>query len=316
MKILALEARPDAKLAHMLQRFEQQFSYPLGNAQHFHVVHGDDYPLFFRAMGRARCFLAQREGEIVGALAVVIRRAVLPDGNEEEVGYLGDLKIAPHARGGRVLLRLAAAAAAWAPRTLTSFFGVVMDGTAATPDRYTGRIGLPAFEALARVVVARFSTNDFDEAHNAGVVVVESQVGNSCFRELSAGRYSTPYANAAERSLVAPEWLMQKDGSACACLEDTRRAKRLVLADGAEMISAHLSCFAYRDIGSGAVIIRAAVNRARIAGFPALFVALSTVDSPRLLGALGEHRATLASATVFGHGLKENVEWNINTAEI
>jgi hypothetical protein len=316
MRIFALEGQKNATLPRALDRFERQFSYPLGDAQRFQVSHGADYAKFFRTMGRAQCFIAEKEGEIVGSLAIVVRQIGLPDGTDQNVGYLGDLRIVPHARGARTLFRLAGAAANWIERGVNAYFGVVMDGTMATPDRYTGRANVPAFKSLAKVIVVRFPTAEIRGDICSAVTEVEAKIANRCFRELSTDRYSTPCANPAERSLLAPVWLIHEGATACGCLEDTRRAKRLILANGTEMISAHLSSFAYRDFRSGATLVRDALRRARQQGFPALFLAIAAGDSRRLLAELGDICPTLAPATIFGHGLLPNVDWNLNTAEI
>ncbi len=310
MRIFALDTRPDEALARSLARFEQQFTYPLGETQRFHVSHGDDYPKFFRALGRARCFFAEREGAIIGSLAVVVRKITLPNGTDRDAVYIADLKIAPHARGGRTLLRLATEAAAWVGESAPLHFGVVMDGTAVTPDRYTGRAGLPFFRAVAKTVVLRLST--LGPRHDPAVKDTDSQSATACYRKLSAGRYATPGGTSAERSSVAPVWLTNNDGSACGCLEDTQRAKRLILEDGTEMISAHLSCFAYREVRAGASLIRAALARARELGFPAMFTAVTATEAK----SFGGIRAAIAPATVFGDGIARNREWNVNTAEI
>ena len=202
MKIHTLDPRMGAALACSLDRFEQQFSYPLGQTQSFHVSHGDDYVRFFRAMGRAQCFIAEQDGKIIGSLAVVVRRIRLPDRSEKDVGYLGDLKISPCARGGRTLFQLARAAASWIQRSVTAYFGVVMDGTAATPDRYTGRAGLPLFEAIAKVVVVQFPTPDASSDHDPTAAEVDPNVAMACFRNLSIGRYATPCTNSFERSVL------------------------------------------------------------------------------------------------------------------
>ena len=45
-----------------LARFEEQFTYPLGPGRTLRISHGDDYPRFFRAIGDAACFVAERSG--------------------------------------------------------------------------------------------------------------------------------------------------------------------------------------------------------------------------------------------------------------
>lgn len=316
MRIFSLEGQPSEALSRALAKFESQFSYPMGQADRFAVFHGDDYARFFRAMGRAQCFLAEMGGEIVGSFAVVVRRIGLPDGTESEVGYLGDVKIAPRARGGSTLFRLAAAATAWVPRSVDAYYGVVMDGTEATPDEYSGRAGLPAFSAVGKVMITRLLTSSMTGRNDPAISESEFPAVTACFRELSAGRYSTPCTAPSERSLTAPISLMARNRSACGCLEDTRRAKRLVLQDGTELLSMHLSSFAYRDVRSGGSLIREALTRASSLGFPAVLVAIAAADADQMFAELTEYSATLAPATIYGHGLAPNVDWNLNTAEI
>src|SRR5262249_32607905 len=137
-----------------------------------------------------------------------------------------------------------------------------------------------------------------------------------CFRRLSSGRHACPPGHPAERSATAPAWLLLPDSSACGCLEDTRRAKRLVTDDGQEMVSAHLSCFAWRDLRAGAMLFRAALARAAALGFPALFVAVPRRDADALEGALKDVEVIRAPATVYAYGLPGDTDWNINSSEI
>src|SRR5438132_13262849 len=139
MKIQQLSAPPSPALARALAQFEEPFTYPLGPERFFRISHGEDYTLFFRAQGNGSCFIAENEGRVVGALGAATRKLWLPDGIERSVAYFGDLKIAPDARGGAVLLRLARAAETWLRPHVEAGFGVVMGGTSRLPDLYTGR---------------------------------------------------------------------------------------------------------------------------------------------------------------------------------
>jgi hypothetical protein len=109
---------------------------------------------------------------------------------------------------------------------------------------------------------------------------------------------------------------MTADRRACGRLEDTRRAKRLIADDGAEMISAHLSCFAYADPCAGAILLQEALRRAAELGFPALFVAVAPSDATPLCQAVRANDVVTAPATIYGTGLEPGPLWNINTAEI
>jgi hypothetical protein len=266
-------------------------------------------------MGEGACFVAEREGMILGVMSAALRLLALPDGEERLVVYIGDVKIDPSARGGRTLPRLAAAVRQWAEGRAHAAFAVVMDGTAATPSRYTGRLGIPLFSELGKVLVLRLPTSGIPaDPDNRWITTGER--GGACYLSLSAGRYACPGGNPAERSEMEPLWLMEPGGQACGRLEDTRLAKRLIADDGVEMQSAHLSCFAYRDRRAGLELLKLALRHAAGRGMPALFLAVAAPEADdfcRLLEGLG---GVLAPATVYGAGLAPGPLWNINTAEI
>src|SRR6185503_13365627 len=129
MKVHPLCDPPALSLAQALAEFEAPFTYPLGPDKFFRITHGADYTLFFRAQGEGACFIAEHQDQVVGSLGTVVRRLWMPGGVERRVAYLGDLKIAPGARGGVVLARLARAAQAWLRPKVDAGFGVVMGGT-------------------------------------------------------------------------------------------------------------------------------------------------------------------------------------------
>lgn len=292
-------------LAAELAAFEERFRYPLGPGRTFRISHGDDYSQFFRAIGDATVFVAEREGRVVGCLAVALRELLLPSGEVRQVAYLADLKVAPEARRGFALCRLMTAAAdlVW---DVGAAVAVVMEGTPVTPDEYTGRVGIPAFAPLGRVAVLRLPSVEGER----GPVTSEDRA--HLFRRLSRGRYAAVGGRPAERSEMAPAWLVESD--ACGLLEDTRRAKRLIADDG-EMLSAHLTSFAAATPEAGARLLRRALALSRARGLPALFVAVPEGDAPALLETLRLPEVTVAPAVVYGVGLAPG-QWNINTAEI
>jgi hypothetical protein len=315
MIVHCLAAAPAPALAAALERFEEQFRYPLGPGRFFRIAHGDDYPRFFRAMGEGVCFVAETDGTIRGVLGAALRRLVLAGGEDRLALYLGDLKIDPAVRGGRTLPRLAHAVRNWAVARTDAAFAVVMDGTPVVPTRYTGRMGIPHFSELGKIMVLRMSTAGFvpppdDRWFTTG------ERGEAYYLRLSGGRYACPGGNPAERSHMEPLWLVEPGGAACGRLEDTRRAKRLIADDGAEMQSAHLSCFAYRDAHAATVLLTVALGRAAERGMPALFAAVPVNDAAEICGLLQGTEAVLAPATIYGAGLEPGRAWNINTAEI
>jgi hypothetical protein len=266
-------------------------------------------------MGEAACFVAERNGSILGVMGAAVRHVTLPTGKQRTAVYLGDVKIDPAARGGRTLLRLAQAVQQWVGTRADASFAVVMAGTAATPTRYTGRLGIPPFSELAKIVVIRVPTSKMQPGPADGWLTTDEQ-GGACYLSLSANRYACPGGNLAERSEMEPVWLMEPGGLACGRLEDTRRAKRLIADDGVEMHSAHLSCFAYRDRRAGVELLRAALRQAAGCGLPALFLALPAAEAQDFCLSLDGMEAVLAPATVYGTGFEPGPMWNINTAEI
>jgi hypothetical protein len=307
---VAFHEPPDELLAAALADFERQFNYPLGPGRSFRIEHGADYARFYRAMGEARCLVRRCEGRVLGVLCAALRSLGMSDGSEQPAVYIGDLKVAPEARAGRTLYRLARETIAWASPRVDVAFGVVMDGTAVLPARYTGRAGIPRFDVVGHVMIYRLA----GLAPAPDWTATEAAV-RECFRELSAGRFACPAGTPGERSRMRPVWLLSPDGSACGCLEDTRRAKRLIADDGEELVSAHLSCFAYRDVRAAAGLLSAALGLAREMNYPALFAAVDGSDVAGLDPLLPSAEVVRAPATVFGHGLAPGA-WVINTSEI
>ena len=315
MNVILLDRPPSPELAARLAQFEAGFTYPLGAGRGFRISHGSDYSRFFRSMGRAACFLAQDEERIVGALACVIRRLSLPGSGECDAAYLADLKVLPGAGSGRTLLKLASAAQAWGRRFTDKAFAVVMEGTRVTPERYTGRLGIPAFEETARIAILRVPTDG-----SAGVPV-QSILGDPdhaerAWRTLAAGACHASGGDPAERSEITPEPLALADGTACGRLEDTRRAKRLITLEGDEMVSAHLARFAFRSPEAGADLIREACRRSAERGYPALFVAVDDGAAAAVIGRLGGCPVTVAPARVYACALGPASPWLVNTSEI
>ena len=314
MNVHALETVASSRLAGALERFERQFTYPLGPGRSFRISHGDDYVRFFRAMGEARCFVAERDQRVLGVLGASLRTLLFPGGERRRVLYLGDLKVDPAVQGGRMVLRLATAVKTWLDERTELAFGVVMDGTKATPARYTGRLGLPSFAALAKIVVLRLRAR---AAHKRSDAWRGSEGdGEECHQRLVSHGFACP-VGAPSRSEMARCWLVDPAGAACGSLEDTLQSKRLYdAADGSEIRSAHLSCFAYGSLESGVRLLETALAGAVENGFHCLFVAVPAGDATEFVTRFGEKVDVVAPATVFGTGLAAGWPWNINTSEI
>ena len=318
MTILKLQGLPPENLSLALVAFESQFHYPLGPGRSFRIAHSEDYPRFFRAVGEGVTFVAVQKGRVLGTVGVAMRQLLMPDGTDRLVSYIGDLKIAEEDRGRRVLWRLIGAVKAWVRerQEVDAAFGVAMDGTSQTPPSYTGRVGLPSFEPLSKVMIFRIATDAATLKMDENRFTTMSEAGSECYRRLSRGRYACPAGQPAVRSEMLPMWLMSPDGSACGLLEDTRKAKRLIAENGSELLSAHLSCFAFESPNPGAQLIQVALRHCVRRRFPALFVAVANSDVKGLQQALGQIAAVVAPATIYGAGFVPGSIWNINSSEI
>lgn len=301
LKVHALIDRAPSDMELALAEFERQFWYPLGPDSRFCISHCGEYGLFFRAMGEAACFVAERDGQVLGVLGTAVRRLIQPGGVTRKVGYIGDLKIAPGARGGLVLARLARAAFEWLSMRVDAAVGIAMDGTPMIPTSYTGRAGVPPFERVGQVTILSLPATA-----SAPELSGTFEAAAGAFERFSRGRYALPAENASLRSEMAPIALV--NSGACGVLEDTRKAKRLFTDRGVELKSAHLSTFAYDDAGCARELLWAALAEAQRLGFEAVFVA---ADVELAVGL----QAQVATATIFAANLGPG-DWIVNTAEI
>lgn len=314
MNIRALDAPPEPELALALGRFESRFTYPLGEGTSFRISHGEDYARFYRAMGEAKVVIAERGGEVLGTLGGAVRRVRTPASGSVSALYVGDLKVLPGLEAGVILLRLAAALRTWAAPRVSAAFGVVMDGTRKTPPRYTGRLGIPAFAELGKVVVLRLASAK--GAARGGTCSCAEADGLQIFGALTRGSFAPIGALAGERSALEPQWLRLESGLACGMLEDTSKAKRLFQVGGDELRSAHLSHFAFAQPHDGAWLLLDAAKHASAVGYPALFCAVPAERAQSVVDALGSVACTLAPATVYGAGMANGRAWHLNTSEI
>ena len=320
MNVHALEAVSSSRLAGALARFETQFTYPLGPGRSFRISHGDDYARFFRALGEGRCFVAERDERVLGVLGAAVRPLMFPGGERRAALYVGDLKVDPRVQGGRMVMRLASAVVGWLDERTEFAFGVVMDGTRATPPQYTGRLGLPGFTALGKIGVVRLAASPRSERGDGGrwkAWQAADRDGEECHARLVSDGYACPVACDPSRSEMARCWLVDPAGSACGCLEDTLRSKRLYdVEDGSEIRSAHLSCFAYGSPSQGIELIGAALAATACRGLRHLFVAVPARDTATFVTHFRHRVDVAAPATVFGTGLEPGWPWNINVSEI
>jgi hypothetical protein len=326
MRVIELESPCPPELTASLDRFERNFRYPLGTNRWFRISHGEDYSRFYRSMGEGLSLVAigkNREAPPLGVLGCALRPLIFPDGTERVTVYLGDLKAAPTARGGWALLQMYFAARSWVAGRTESAFGVVMDGTRVIPTHYTGKLGIPRARPAGQVWIFRVSITS--PSHLPAPTCVFPQNDQSAlnfFKLLSNGKF-IPHGGLPEmRSEMKPTWIMDCTGQACARLEDTRLAKRLLDDAGDEIRTAHLAYLAAASPLAGTRLVSSALSLAISRGFPALFFSRPSVEGPDWkdrLNALGL-QTEIATATVYAGGPlfddAHTFPWHINTSEI
>ncbi len=319
MTIHPLSSPLPPELGIALEEFEQSFLYPLGPEQRFRISHGREYLPFFRAMGEVTLIVAEQEGEVQGTLVLVRRliRIRSESGEHEEPAYyLCDLKLRPEWRCTPLLARLIGTArtlieASDCPRC----YCVVMNGTGRVPTDYTGRLGVPLFESLGEIMIMRLSPREALAVDDTVRIATVPDVEELCQQIRIAGVTAT-CGLSSERSLMTPLGLIDSTGQACGKLEDTRRGKRLHMESGEELLSAHLSHWAWTDARAGARVLQQALSTSIQNGFPALFAALPRQWYPQLAPLLHQIQIQEAPATIFGTGLDLYQDWWIDTAEI
>jgi len=304
MTLHCLSQPPEVWLGEALERFERRFDYPLGPEARFCISHGTNYLTFFAAMGRAQVYVAERAGVVLGTLAHIEREAVLGDLQERRLmHYLCDLKVAPEARGGRVLARLMAEARRRiAASSSHACYAVVMSGTGKLPTDYTGRLDVPEFPCAAEIMILRISSRVGAAVFNGG------ELGGN----LSGVRFSKGHAE--QRSLMRPELL--EVAGASGVLEDTRRGKRLWSSQGAELMNAHVSQLRFDSAASCAALLDRALVKALQAGFEAIFAAMPLRIWKEMRKGLEGFQIQEAPAAVYGYDLPAGLDWWIDTAEI
>lgn len=299
-----LRQAPPPELSRALLEFERQFSYPLGGNDSFSISHGPDYVTFFQAIGDATVLVIEEEGRVLGTLAAVVRPLRDSQGELLRVAYLADLKLNREVRHRLTRYLLAMSEHLEVPSGRG--YAVVMDGTQSTPDRYTGRWGVPSFQPVAKVTVLALQTRPG----------AERDCGTAWSDLFHPPASMMPLPGRSElRSELAPEWLTC--GGAQGLLEDTRKGKRLLHEDGSEMRAAHLSRLRYEHEREAAALLEQAAFRCARQGIPTLFTCLPERAARRLLPHLQAFSVNPAPATVYGVGFPEGCdEWWLDSAEI
>lgn len=308
--IFKLENTNDRELHQRLFAFEKQFDYPLGNGDRFYIDHSPDYKAFYQAIGRDNIVIVEKDNQIIATISSSIREITIND-KVEKVVYIGDLKIHPNYQSSRVLYKLINFLKSILEREASLAYCVVMEGTKITPKNYTGRLGIPTLAVQERINLIKFITNDYQE-QNLKIITEEEGYGLYCTLHNSSPLIN--YSNAKIRSLIAPTWF-NYNNQACAMIEDTRKAKKLFLENGSELISAHISYFSYADQNSAFTLLKHCIGYAYRHDFPIVFLALSRKQKDDLKEVLKNFTHQELSATIYSNDrILENI--TINSSEI
>jgi len=308
-----------------LEEFEASFSYPLGEGRRFHISHGDDYGLFFRSMGESAILVAEGRNGPVATIAVCLRELRAPDGSHTSCAYIGDLKLSASAGSGRALLAMLRELQSWCMVRTGAAVAVVMEGTAITPERYSGRLGLAPMKRLGSFAIYQIPARLCPGRLRHEVAMITPLDAIELAEKLSRPEYRFAIEKRdTRRSLMAPVWLKTRSEKAVACLEDTRMAKRLFREDGSEIRNCHLTCFQFEDPGEARSIVTAARDLAFRAGFEAIFMSLDNERAGVLTEVLSETLAgpdlpPPSGALVYGAGCliaDRHNNWYINSSEV
>lgn len=299
-------------LGQALARFEHHFEYPLGHGVRFRISHGQNYLTFFSSMGSATLVIAEMDGEILGTLVRVERKILgihTPDPSRT-VHYLADLKVHPRARHGRVLASLIGEARRQIEASsFQSCFCIVMEGTGRLPTDYTGRLGVPDFIPLARIMILRITSgNDTLLPH---VMCPSIPQYPPLPHSHTPPAWLVTGGNKTTRSCMPPLQLTSDSW-----LEDTRNGKRLWLTHGEELLTAHFTSFRFSNAAEAAPRVQEAFDLARTKGFEGLFLSVPINHYPELKTFLSHLKILEAPATVYGYQLPVNQDWWVDTSEI
>lgn len=308
MKVIALSHENQPQWQEALSSFERQFHYPLSDSLSFSIDHGPDYSAFFRSQGDGHVFAAVKDEQVIGVLACAIKSVVI-EGKTQRVAYLGDTKLDKSKATPFTLYRLFKTAQSELQNRVDIAYSIVMDGTEATPQNYTGKMDIPLFEKHRDLMIVRI-----DSTHGEPSKTIRSSSNAYDLYTNLCTDIVLPQTQSHVRSLINPCWFFEKE-AAVGLIEDTRRAKRLHLQDGAELVSSHLSFVAFNNVESAEKMIKHVLHYAHILDIPGVFMALTTDQYHALQPFLESCKAHVTKGTIYGTS-PALASLTFNTAEV
>lgn len=314
MKYHILHDNPEQPLQDKLEAFEQQFHYPLGEKHWFSISHGEQYLDFYLAMGPAVCVVAENEDGVQGTICAVTRQIVHPNNkHSQSIVYVGDLKVSPSYRGSSVSYRLMKCLTKCYQGQSMPVMCVVMDGTKATPEQYTGRAGLLALQATRKIHVIQLAAKKVAQNHETSDLSLEE--GFKLFSALETEPYFKAYQ--IQKRCEEPYFWVSENQEACGLFENTRAAKKLYLENNKEIKNAHLSYISFKTPESAKRLLETVSHIAYEKRYEAVFLGLTEETHQQLSPVLSELPIKNKSlATVYATEDLNISRFQINTSEI
>ena len=252
----------NAELRRKLLDFEQRTVLTLSEGLDHYRVH-DPVNAYYRACGpRCVTLVAEEDGRVVATESLVVRRFRIPRRPPARFVYVTNVRVAPECRFGTVLARVHLAALRWSFARCWAAFSIVPPMTSSPPRSRSGRFGIPTLRLATRCARIEMTTDDASPADLADRCVSTERVVRRIHRILSRDLIAPIGGRPELRSSSPPVWIALPDASACCCLEDFRRTKRIFRPDGTEVMWRSLSFFAARDTDAALAICRVALAHA------------------------------------------------------
>jgi len=316
MAIHAISDTPSPELQAALAAFESKFLYPLSNGEFFLVTHLPDRTGLLRTLAAEwSLFAADRDSRILGTADLALTTLHTPSAAPVPAIFYREIRLLEEARRKTVAYRVIQATEAWFRARANSLVAIASDDTPLKPPDYTGRLGISKRRAVGsishiRIPLSPASSFAPDPAYHAS-----EPDGLAAFARLAAPFAHLAPTSAAPRSILAPQWLIHPDGTACARIEDRRRVIRLITTTGSELRPAFLSCFAFSDPVAARQLIHAACAIAAQAGATALrfYIPAQSLDPLR---AAAPAPLPASPATVYGSmEVPTDATWLFNASE-
>ncbi len=251
---LFISTIPD-DLNQALLEFEKGFQYPLSKEVSFLISHGPDYLRFFKSLGEVVLAVSFYNEKVVGVCVGVKQKDVLG----RYCFYLCDLKVLSEYREMSVAYLVSKKLYQWCRQFgINDFFAFVMGGTSKVSAFFRGRLDFPPLLIKHEYRVLRLDTEKRIVTHGT----IDQSADYQPLFKFNNGKESS--SNCME--LIGPSF--------SGVLEDTLYGKKIMLNDGVELLSSHLSDIKFSQISDLVELLEEARVKSQKLKYPGLFVAI------------------------------------------